>query len=69
MRYGYFVSLTLIPHRKSKKSKTQNGHISFKAVQKPKNKGTLLSSTLKVQENKVPLFFHFQTVLNDIWPF
>ena len=69
MRNDYFFSLTLIPQRKSKKSKTQNGHISFKAVQKPKNKGTLLSSTLKVQENKVPLFFHFRTVLNEKWPF
>ena len=60
MRYGYFISLTLIPHRKSKKSKTQNAHILIKAVQNQKNKGTLLSSTLKVQENKVPLFFRLK---------
>ena len=50
-------------------SKSQNGHILFKTVQKLKYKGTLLSWTLKVGENKVPLFFHFSTVLNEIWPF
>ena len=47
----------------------QNGNISFKTVQNPKNNGTLLSSTLKVEESNVPLFFEFKTVLNEIWLF
>ena len=45
-------------------SKTQNGHISFKTVEKWKNKGTLFSPTFKVQESNVPLYFNYWTVLN-----
>ena len=40
----------------------------LKQSKNEKNKGTLLSSTFKVQESKVPLFFGFWTVLNEIWP-
>ena len=34
-----------------------------------KNKTTLLSSTLKVEESKVCLFFLFETILIDFLPF
>merc|ERR1712030_94388 len=34
-----------------------------------KNKGTLLSSTFKVEEKKVPLFFWIWDLWAEIWPF
>merc|ERR1712030_148240 len=38
-------------------------------VPNPKNKGTFFSSTLKVEESKVPLFFWIGGPRADIWPF
>ena len=47
----------------------KNSNISFKTVLNLKTNDTLLSPTFKVEESKVPLFFGFWTVLNEIWPF
>ena len=69
IKYGLFVFFAILSHVWRKTWKSQNHHISFKTVRTRKNKGTLFSSTFKVQESKLPYFFRFLTVLNEIWPF
>ena len=45
---------------KRKTINQESGHISLILAPKEKNKTTLFPSTLKVWENKVVLFFHFE---------
>ena len=47
-----------------KPGKTKRPYL-FQTALNQKSKGTLLSSTFKVQENKVPLFFRLETVLKS----
>ena len=45
-------------HQDQRSQKTESGSISGKLASNKKTNGTLFSSTLKVGENKVPLFFY-----------
>ena len=48
---------------------SKNGQNMVKMTSNLKNKTTFISQTLKVEEEKVVLFFKFEAILTIFWPF
>ena len=56
LRYGNFI-IFMITKTQSRTKKMRKWPYLSPGASNPKNKGTFFSSTFKVEENKVPLFF------------
>merc|ERR1711888_143428 len=68
LRYGHFV-IFMKAMIWSQIKKKRKGPYICPGASNLKNKGTLLSSTFKVEEKKVPLFFGIWDLWAEIWPF